>query len=76
MSKMYYQCRFSQTDGPATILTTGWIEGKGAIKGARVELKGEEGLWTVETVSEGIDLDEFKKRAAAGRTKWASLVDV
>lgn len=76
MSKTYYQCRFSQPEGETSRETIGWIEGRGAKVGALVELKGEDGLWRVETVSEGIDLEEFRKRTTASRTKWASLVDV
>ena len=42
----YYQCAMYQ--GPQR--TVGWIEARGAKVGARVELKGEAGLWTVDAV--------------------------
>jgi len=76
MSKTYHMCRFEKVVDGHTILTTGWIEGRGAKTGAKVEIKGEEGLWDVVTVSESISLDEFRKLQTSSRAKWASLVDV
>lgn len=40
---LYFQCALAK--GRAR--TTGWIEQRGAKVGARVELKGSTGLWTV-----------------------------
>jgi hypothetical protein len=71
---MYYQCRFEKAGPEGIEQKVGWIEGRGAKPLARVELKGEEGLWTVVTVSDtGIDYEEYKKRVAKGRTHFASL---
>jgi hypothetical protein len=44
----YYQCWLQQE----TEILLAWIPERGAKKGARVELKGEEGLWEVTTVYE------------------------
>jgi hypothetical protein len=74
MSDYYYQCRFEQPTPDGIIRTVAWIESRGAKVGAKVELKGEDGLWTVTTVSNiGIDRDEYLKRVAKSRTKFASI---
>lgn len=44
----YYQCAMRQKDRRAV----GWIEARGAKIGVRVEIKGEDGLWLVESVYE------------------------
>jgi hypothetical protein len=38
-----FQCLLRQGD----VCTVGWIEERGARAGARVEIKGEDGLWVV-----------------------------
>ena len=71
---MYYQCRFEKDTPDGIEQKVAWIEGRGAKQFARVELKGEEGLWTVVTVSDiGIDYEEYQKRVAKGRTKFAAI---
>lgn len=42
----FYQCALHQGD----TRTVGWIEARGAKSGARVELKGQSGLWDVVSV--------------------------
>lgn len=44
----YYQCVMTRGDER----TVGWIEARGAKVNARVELKGEDGLWVVAEVHE------------------------
>jgi hypothetical protein len=43
----YYQCRMEQEQPDGKAIIVAWIEEKGAKVGNRVELKGEDGLWTV-----------------------------
>jgi hypothetical protein len=43
---MSYQCLLRQGDTS----TVAWIEARGARAGARVEIKGEDGLWDVAAV--------------------------
>lgn len=47
----YVQCRFEQQQPDGLAVTVGYIEEWAAKVGWRVELKGEDGLWTVKTVS-------------------------
>jgi len=52
-TELYYQCKLIQPlTANVTLVTIGYIEERGAIIGARVELKGEEGLWEVTTVDD------------------------
>lgn len=70
----YYQCEFQKLTTEGTIKTVGWIEERGAKKGALVELKDETGLWTVTNVSTpGINKEEFLETKKKSRTKLASL---
>lgn len=49
--KTYYQCRLEREESPDTItVTTGWIEARGAKKGAEVELLPARKLWKVADV--------------------------
>lgn len=67
----YYQCNLSQGSGR----TQAYIEERGAIAGARVELKGVEGLWVVDQVSDiGIDEDRLREKQSMNRNAHPSLV--
>lgn len=48
MSEYMYQCRLTRED----TTTVAYIDQKAARVGARVELKGEEGLWTVVSIGD------------------------
>lgn len=71
----YYQCRFEKETPDGIVITVGWVEGVHGLKvGARVTLKGEEGYWTVKSVSDiGLTYDEYKNVVSKSRTKFASL---
>lgn len=48
---------------------TAWIESRGAKKGARVELKTEDGeFWTVEEVYDTVDAQTLYEHQRAART--------
>lgn len=73
----WYQCSFRQDrpDG-TTWHAVAWIDEKGAKLGAKVELIGEEGLWTVASIDDKpISHAEFKRLTLTSRMKWASLMD-
>lgn len=73
---MYYQCEFQKLTKEGTMKTVAWIEERGAKKGVMVELKGEEGLWTVTNVTTpGINKEEFEATKDKSRHKFASLKD-
>lgn len=69
----YYQCDFIQGNRH----TTGWIEERGAIEGARVELKdpGLAGhLWEVRKVySASFEVDALKAKQDRDRNCFASI---
>jgi hypothetical protein len=48
---MMVQCRMEQQQDDGIAVTVGYIDESAAKVGMRVELKGEDGLWTVTTVS-------------------------
>jgi len=51
-----------------------WIEEKGAKQGARVELKGEDGLWYVDHVGEiGMDEKDLRGKQLADRRSLKSV---
>lgn len=50
----YYQCYMEKDIGNEVYeIKVGWIPERGAKKGARIELIGEEGRWEVKSVSSG-----------------------
>ena len=76
MTELFYvQCRFEQDTHEGRRETVGWIEQRGAKIGARVELKGEDGLWTVVTAG-GVAISASKLRAkqASDRASLPSAV--
>lgn len=62
----YVQCRMEQERPTGRVEKIAWIPERGAKVGARVELKGEEGLWHVlgapGPAIEGSDLSEKQAR--------------
>lgn len=76
MEPNYVQCRMEQFTNAGRLETVGWIEERGAKVGARVELKGEDGLWTV--ISAGgaaVTQDTLKTMTNRAHAGWGSLVD-
>ena len=74
---MLHQCRLEQhlRDGEVAI-THGWIDAKGAKIGAQVELKGQDGLWTVTSVGvPGVEPEKHYHKVAADR-KQRSFSDI
>lgn len=66
----YYQCKLSQGSGR----TQAYIEERGAILGALVELKGIGGLWKVDSVpTVGIEEDRLRDKQAMNRNAHPSL---
>lgn len=68
--EIYVQCRFEQHHGDEVYHTMGWIPERGAKLGAKVELKGEEGLWVV--VSAGgpsIPISRLREKQMADRAQ-------
>lgn len=58
MSEKYYQCRLKQPGPNNTIIwEQAWIPDRGARLGAKVELKGHNGLWEVTSVDRGTGLE-------------------
>jgi hypothetical protein len=57
-TEMYNQCALSQ----GSTNTVGWIPARAARKGVRVELKGCDGLWTVESVGTSLSADVVQER--------------
>jgi hypothetical protein len=49
---LHYQCTLVQQCPSSLKTTVAWIPARGAIKGAFIELRGEEGRWRVETVGD------------------------
>lgn len=74
---MYHQCRMEQhRDDGTKFVTVGWIEARGAKVGARIELKGEDGLWTViSSGGAGVEVEVLRAKQAQSHKGWASLVD-
>jgi len=71
MSK-YFQCSLSQGTGR----TQAFIEEKGAIVGALVEIKSDEfhGLWRVDAVGDiGVDEEKVKAKQVMNRNAHPSL---
>jgi hypothetical protein len=63
----YYQCKLQKAVPTGMMIEQAWIEEKGASLGARVELKGEEGLWVVTSVDlgthmEGVEVAEKQRK--------------
>jgi hypothetical protein len=56
-----------------TAVLVAWIEEKGAKQGARVELKGEEGLWYVQHVGACMDEKQLKANELANRRSLTSI---
>lgn len=51
-----------------------WIEARGARKGCLVELKGEEGIWTVQTVDPiGLEAKELNEKQQRDRRSLTSI---
>ena len=71
----YYQCRLLQeSETPkGTAVLVAWIEEKGAKQGARVELKGEDGLWLVQHVGTCMDEKQLKAKELANRRSLTSI---
>lgn len=71
----YYQCRMHQLieDSKSTYQLVAWIEERGAKLGARVELKGEAGLWNVDAVGACIDEKELRTKQASDRRSLTSV---
>lgn len=55
--KQYYQCRLERESPGTVVVTTGWIEARGAKVGAQVELLPSKKVWTVAEVF-GIEMPE------------------
>ena len=72
---LYVQCRFEQHKENGEILhNVAWIPERGAKVGAKVELKGEEGLWVV--VSAGgtpVPISKLREKQAADRASLPSV---
>lgn len=67
----WYQCALAQGERR----TVGWIEERGAKRGARVEIKGEDGLWDVEAVYEpSYDASWLEEKRRKDRGSLPSLV--
>ena len=67
---LFYQCLLGQAD----VRTVGWIEARGAKVGARVEVKGEAGLWDVLAVySPPQDIRWLRDKQAIDRAGLPSL---
>lgn len=73
MTTLWYQCRLRQ----GATETIGWIEARGARKGARVELKTDQfddGLWlVVDVFPPGMDAEDLREKQAADRKGLPSL---
>ena len=54
------QCRLEQESPDGLITIVAYIEEHGAKVGNRVELKGEDGLWLVKSVSEPVLSDYLR----------------
>lgn len=73
-SELYVQCRFEQTYESGRTELVAWIPERGAKLGARVELKGEDGLWTV--ISAGgpaVPISKLREKQMADRASLPSL---
>lgn len=72
----YYQCRMHQISDieNSKYVIIAWIEEKGAKKGALVELKGENGLWHVDTVdSNPINYEDLNEKQRKDRRSLGSI---
>jgi len=71
----YYQCRMHQESEEIAgrYVLVAWIEEKGAKKGARVELKGENGLWFVDAVGACMDEADLRGKQLADRRSLKSI---
>lgn len=66
----YFQCALSQ----GATKTQAYIEERGATVGKRVELKGIDGLWSVDQVADiGIDEDRLREKQSMNRSAHPSL---
>lgn len=74
---LYYMCRLlkESSENPlAKYEIVAWIEEKGARKGCLVELKGEEGLWTVHSVDPNpIDSKSLTSKQQMDRRSLTSI---
>jgi hypothetical protein len=60
-----YQCLLTQARDGAWLRVVAWIEARGAVRGKKVELKGEEGLWDVDAVYAPARAESWVKDNAA-----------
>lgn len=72
----YYQCRMHQVSEVDTTkyVIVAYIEEHGARKGVLVELKGEPGLWEVDTVDDHpIEYSAMKEKQLMDRRSLVSI---
>ncbi len=75
--KMYMQCRMEQQREHGIAELVGWIEERGAKVGARIELKGEEGLWVVVTAGgPAVEIQKLREKQAADRASLPSIKEM
>jgi hypothetical protein len=71
MADIYHQCKLKLGD----TYTVGWIEERGARKGARVELKSDGQFWeVVEVYNPGMDADKLREKQANDRNALPSII--
>jgi hypothetical protein len=67
--KQYVQCRLSQ----GTKRTIGYIEDRGALLGARVEIDELGGLWTVDSTGHQMSSEQLHSKQSMDRKSFTSV---
>lgn len=67
--KQFYQCRLSQGNSR----TVGYIEGRGAIVGARVEIEELGGFWRVDGVGHQMSGEQLTAKQSMDRKSFKSV---
>lgn len=70
----YILCRFEQSRDQDTLVTVAWIPERGAKVGFKVELIGEDGLWTVMSAcGPSVPKSQIRFKQKADRSSLTSL---